>query len=111
VDKNLLPGDPARERYALLIEALDDEPPEAFSRAVLARLCAWSSDDDVSQLSYLIRRARGRAAGACRSLLTETVEQLGSAHDHTAGDLMHATLPYGLIDRLREWVGSLEETR
>jgi hypothetical protein len=102
-------GDPARSRYRVLIDALGEEPTEAHARAALARLVSWSTDDDITLLGYLIRRVRGRAAIACRSLLVEVVEQLGRSHDHTARDVVYATLPEGLVARLRDWARSVAE--
>jgi hypothetical protein len=102
-------GDPARSRYAVLIDALGEEPAETQARATLARLVSWSTDDDITLLGYLIRRAGGRAAAACRLLLVEVVEQLGRTHDHTARDVVYATLPEGLVARLRDWAREVED--
>jgi hypothetical protein len=73
----LLAGDPALARYDHLIDALGFEPEEAYSKAVLARLVAWSTEADVHQLAYLIRYARGRSAGRFRDLLRAIADHPG----------------------------------
>jgi hypothetical protein len=107
----LFEGDSARSRYTVLIDALGEEPTEAHARATLARLVSWSTDDDITLLGYLIRRGSGRAAIACRWLLVEVVEHLGRTHDHAQPDrLVDASLPTGLVIRLRDWARSVEES-
>jgi len=60
VDRNLLPDDPARERYQTLIDALGRPPAlSAFEQATIARLAAWTTADDIGVLARLIIQARG----------------------------------------------------
>ena len=60
MDRNLLPDDPARERYDTLIDALGDPPAlSAFEQATIARLAAWTTVDDIGVLARLIIQARG----------------------------------------------------
>jgi hypothetical protein len=56
---DILPDDPARRRYERLIRALGNPALSAYEASALARLCAWSSEDDIRVLVRLIdRRSR-----------------------------------------------------
>jgi hypothetical protein len=75
----LLPPDPAAERYALLCASVGGEPPVALQQAALARLCAWSTREDIEVLAYLIRHRAGQVTQRCRFLLDEVAEVLALA--------------------------------
>lgn len=46
--------DPAMKRFIRLHHALGDEPLSGYESACLARLAAWSSEDDIRTLTRLI---------------------------------------------------------
>ncbi len=75
----LLPPDPAAERYALLCASVGGEPLVALQQAALARLCAWSTREDIEVLTYLVRHRAGQVTRRCWSLLDEVAEVLATA--------------------------------
>ena len=72
----LLPDDPAAERYALLCASVGGEPQVALQQAALARLAAWTTQEDMQVLTYLIQHRAGQVTQQCRSLLGEVAEVL-----------------------------------
>jgi hypothetical protein len=67
--RDLLPDDDAaRSRYEHLYAALGGEPISGFHRAVLPRLAAWWTDEDVNAVTWMIRHRVGGATQRCQSL-------------------------------------------
>jgi hypothetical protein len=56
-------------RVRLLYASVGGEPPVALQQAALARLCAWTSQEDLEVLTYLIRHRAGQVTQRCRSLM------------------------------------------
>jgi hypothetical protein len=88
----LLPPDPATDRYALLCASVGGEPQVAMQQAALARLCAWTTHEDIEVLTYLIRHRAGQVTQRCRSLLDEVAEVLA-----TAVEKAPSTLNFGVV--------------
>jgi hypothetical protein len=100
---NLLPSDPAAERYALLCASVGGEPQVALQQAALARLCAWSTREDIEVLTYLIRHRAGQVPQRRQSLLDEVAEVLATAVERAASPLNFGVVvefPIGLARRV-----------
>jgi hypothetical protein len=92
-----LPGDwRAQARYGELCTALGGEPVEGFSRAVLARLAAWVSDDDIAQVAYLIRHSAERRTDPLLALLRELAPAVRSSTETTHSGEVVVILPQRL---------------
>jgi hypothetical protein len=94
---------PGRERYALLCASVGGEPQVALQQAALARLCAWTTSEDIEVLTYLIRHRAGQVTQRCRSLLDEVAEVLALAVETAKNDRNFGYLvevPVGLARRV-----------
>jgi hypothetical protein len=58
---DILPDDPAAERFEVLVDALGRPFLSGYETATLVRLVSWSTADDVGTLARLIRQARADA--------------------------------------------------
>jgi hypothetical protein len=99
----LLPDDPAADRYALLCASVGGEPQVALQQAALARLCAWTTHEDIEVLTYLIRHRAGQVTQRCRSLLDEVAEVLATAVEKAPSPLNFGVVvefPVGLARRV-----------
>jgi hypothetical protein len=77
----LLPDDPAAERYALLCASVGGEPPVALQQAAPARLCAWTTSEDMEVLTYLIRHRAGQwSSGICGCRLRSRPKRARNEH-------------------------------
>jgi hypothetical protein len=78
-------------------------PRLLYSRPVLARLCAWSTSEDIEILAYLIRHRAGQVTQRCRSLLDEVAEVLATAVENRPSRLNFGVIvefPVGLARRV-----------
>jgi hypothetical protein len=99
----LLPPDPAAARYVLLCASVGGEPPVALQQAALARLCAWTTGEDMEVLTYLIRHRAGQVTQRCRSLLDEVAEVLATAVEKAPSRMNFGVVvefPVGLARRV-----------
>jgi hypothetical protein len=99
-----MPDDPAYSRYMSLTDSLGGVPDVALQQAALARIAAWTGNDDIEILIYLIRHATGRTSQRCRSLLDEVAGMLAEAVEKApAGALNFGVVvefPVGLARRV-----------
>jgi hypothetical protein len=100
-----LPNLAARARYAELCTAVGGEPASGYHRAVLARLSAWTADDDIHALTGMINervaveRARADRYG---DLLAEVAHHLSTTGAPAGEGRVYAVLPTALAALIRE---------
>jgi hypothetical protein len=66
-------------------------------------LCAWTTEEDIEVLTYLIRHRAGQVTQRCRSLLDEVAEVLATAVEKAPSSLNFGVLvefPVGLARRV-----------